>query len=218
MSGLDRLLHELPEPLRPDLAHYWEAWQAAASVAGVEWSPGAEPEALAKVWACSEFVARACIREPALLAGLWASGDLKAVYAPGDLAARLEGLLAGATDDGQLALALRRFRRREMVRIAWRDLAGWAALTETLGDLTDLADTAVSAALQRLHTWQSQRYGTPRDAEGQATRRIAAAQGRAREFRRPRLRRYRACVEAGGGRGAGAGSRAGLLRAGGQSG
>src|SRR2546430_10072918 len=29
---------------------------------------------------------------------------------------------------------LRRWRRRELIRIAWRDLAGWADLCETLAD------------------------------------------------------------------------------------
>ena len=42
--------------------------------------------------------------------------------------------------------ALRRFRRRHMVRIAWRDIAGWADLDETLHDLSALADACIQFA------------------------------------------------------------------------
>ena len=39
---------------------------------------------------------------------------------------------ADASGDDALASALRRLRRREMVRIAWRDIGGLADLEETL--------------------------------------------------------------------------------------
>ena len=41
--------------------------------------------------------------------------------------------------------ALRRWRRAEFARIAWRDLAGWAELDETLADLSRAADLALRA-------------------------------------------------------------------------
>jgi glutamate-ammonia-ligase adenylyltransferase len=178
MTEFAQALNCLPEPLRPEVAHYWEALQTASQSASLELPAGATLESLVSVWAYSEFVARACIREPALLAELQSSGDLTTSYAPGDLAKRLERLLVNATDEEQLAIALRRFRRREMVRIAWRDLAGLAGLTETLGDLTDLADVAVNAALNQIHVWQSQRYGEPRDAEGQAQQMVVLGMGK----------------------------------------
>ncbi|HAS51582.1 MAG TPA: bifunctional [glutamate--ammonia ligase]-adenylyl-L-tyrosine phosphorylase/[glutamate--ammonia-ligase] adenylyltransferase [Gammaproteobacteria bacterium] len=178
MVQFAQALNRLPEPLQPEVAHYWQAFELAARSAGVAQPVDELFESLVAVWACSEFVARACIREPALLAELQTSGDLAAGYAPGDLAERLEQRLANVADDEELATALRRFRRREMVRIAWRDLAGLAGLTETLGDLTDLADLAVDAALQRLHAWQSQRYGQPRDADGQLQQLVVLGMGK----------------------------------------
>jgi len=42
--------------------------------------------------------------------------------------------------------ALRRWRRREMLRIAWRDIVGTAAVTETLQAVSDLADACIRAA------------------------------------------------------------------------
>ena len=60
---------------------------------------------------------------------------------------------------------LRRFRRRHTVRIAWRDLAGWADVDETLRDLSDVADVC----LHQAHTWAahslSERHGVPIGAE-----------------------------------------------------
>lgn len=178
MAEFAQALNQLPHPLWPEVAHYWEALQTTSRSAGVELPVGPALESLVPVWACSEFVARACICEPALLAELWASGDWITGYPPGGLAERLERRLADAADEERLASALRRFRRREMVRIAWRDLAGLAGLTETLGDLTDLADAAVNAALNRLYAWQGQRYGVPRDAEGQPQQMVVLGMGK----------------------------------------
>jgi glutamate-ammonia-ligase adenylyltransferase len=168
----------LPEPLRHEVAQHWEAFGTAARGAGVPLPEGVALQQLVTVWSASEFVARACVRQPALLADLLESGDLATRYAPGDYPLRLERALAQATDEDRLGVALRRFRRREMVRIAWRDLAGLAGLEETLGDLTDLAEHLVDATLERLHGGQSRRFGEPRDAEGQPQRLVVLGMGK----------------------------------------
>ena len=46
----------------------------------------------------------------------------------------------------QALFLLREWRRREMVRIAWRDIAGTAAVAETLQAVSDLADATIRAA------------------------------------------------------------------------
>ena len=178
VTEFERALVRLPPALRDEVARYWEAYRAAASKLGVPPPAGAALEQMVPVWACSEFVARAWIREPAAFAAMLDSGDLAATRAPGDRAARLDRLLADAADEGSLGVALRRFRRREMARIAWRDLAGLAGLEETLADLTDLAEALVDAALERLHAWQCQRYGQPRDPDGQPQRLVVLGMGK----------------------------------------
>jgi glutamate-ammonia-ligase adenylyltransferase len=171
------MLNRLPEPLRQPVAQYWDAFIAAAPATFT--LPGdALLEALIPVWAGSEFVARACIPDPALLTDLLASGDLDRRYAADDYLQRLNRQLAEATDEATLAAGLRRFRRREMVRIAWRDLAGLAGLEETLTDLSNVADSAVNAALDRLHDWQIRRFGTPRDAKGQPQHLVVLGMGK----------------------------------------
>ena len=89
MTEFEQVLNRLPQALRDEVARHWEAFGAAARTAGVEPPAGAALAQLVTVWACSDFVARACIGEPVLLADLVASGDLAATYAPGDCSARL---------------------------------------------------------------------------------------------------------------------------------
>ena len=168
----------LPPDLQLEIAQHWQAFNAAAQAAGAALPTGVILEQLISVWAGSEFVARACIREPGLLTELVDSGDLANCYTLGDWATRLARQLAAVSDESQLAVALRRFRRREMVRIAWRDLAGLADLTETLGDLTELAEMAVGAALDRLHEEQCRRYGVPRAADGQPQQLVVLGMGK----------------------------------------
>ena len=154
---------EPPAALRESLNDAWEAYVAAAADAGL--SPPRHPEMMAslrRVWACSEFVADACIRDPALLHGLLSSGDLLADCSVGEYQRRLGLALRGVDEEAGLGEVLRDFRRREMVRIAWRDLAGWDNLDAVLADLSSLADACIAAALDRLGRWSARQYTAPR--------------------------------------------------------
>ncbi|MBM0107416.1 bifunctional [glutamate--ammonia ligase]-adenylyl-L-tyrosine phosphorylase/[glutamate--ammonia-ligase] adenylyltransferase [Steroidobacter sp. S1-65] len=150
-----------------------EARLAAAREDNPEiWGPILEDkrvvESLPRVWTCSEFVATSCIRSPALLSDLIANGQLFE-RAPADwLAQEIEarvGAELGSDSEADLMEFLRRFRRRNMVRIAWRDIAGWATLDETLHDLSKLADVCIDLVYRRMYAALVARYGTPRGAE-----------------------------------------------------
>ncbi|HEU4517074.1 MAG TPA: hypothetical protein VFR77_07195, partial [Steroidobacteraceae bacterium] len=90
------------------------------------------------VLAASRFVAESLEREPGLLAALEGDGVLARPRAPGEIAA-IAAAAADGTDEPSFMQALRRLRRHELVRIAWRDLAGAATLAETLAELSALA-------------------------------------------------------------------------------
>jgi [glutamine synthetase] adenylyltransferase / [glutamine synthetase]-adenylyl-L-tyrosine phosphorylase len=122
--------------------------------------------ALPTVLAGSDFVAQSLARDPELCAALLASGELEQALAPGEFAQRLPALSAELSE-AQVMSLLRRWRRRELARIAWRDLAGWADLEETLGELTALADAAIGAALGYARLMLAQRYGEPRSQAGE---------------------------------------------------
>jgi len=127
--------------------------------------PAAAAETLSRVWAASSFVAQNCARDPKFLEELSSSGDMASAGSP---AARVKGQLKDVPDERILTTRLRQIRRREMTRIAWRDIAGWADLDETLRDLSDLADALTQGALTHLSKWHAERHGTARNAKGQA--------------------------------------------------
>jgi glutamate-ammonia-ligase adenylyltransferase len=124
-------------------------------------------ETLRRVWACSEFVATSCLRAPALLSQLVRGGELFARAADDWFANDVRASVSGA-NEAEVMESLRRFRKRHMVRIAWRDLAGWAELDETLRDLSALADACVGFAHSYMNEALIARYGVPRGAESKA--------------------------------------------------
>jgi len=155
-------LHELPARRREVVGRYWGQFAAAAGHAGLALELGpAVQGALPAVWAASDFVAQSSLREPRLLQELVASGDLTGRYREADYRQRLAPRLAACAEEAALHAALRCFRRREMVRIAWRDLSGWADLAETLADLSRLAGVCLDAALDWLTPRLAQALGTP---------------------------------------------------------
>ncbi|MCA1788352.1 MAG: bifunctional [glutamate--ammonia ligase]-adenylyl-L-tyrosine phosphorylase/[glutamate--ammonia-ligase] adenylyltransferase, partial [Thioalkalivibrio sp.] len=86
--------------------------------------------------------------------------------------------LREVADDAQLKASLREMRHRELIRIAWRDLLGQAGLDEVMHDLTRLADTLVQGAMEWLEQVLQQRYGIPRDDEGQAQSLVVLGMGK----------------------------------------
>jgi [glutamine synthetase] adenylyltransferase / [glutamine synthetase]-adenylyl-L-tyrosine phosphorylase len=119
---------------------------------------------LPRVWACSEFVATACLRAPGLLHELVRSGELFE-RAPEDWFAREVREQARGASEAEAMESLRRFRKRHMVRIAWRDIAGWSDLDETLRDLSALADACIGFACSYMYDALVARYGVPRGAD-----------------------------------------------------
>jgi len=150
----------IPAQLRDAVGHAWEAFLESSLEAGLEVSGNPEFAAvLQRILACSEFAAQACILEPGLLHDLLESGDLLSDYAGGGYAPKLQNVLNNASDETELGRRLRDFRRREMLRIACRDLAGWAPLREVLDDLSGLADACIAQSLAKLGDWAARPAG-----------------------------------------------------------
>ena len=164
-------------------ARHWVQWLEWAREQGL-----AVPEdaafnhARAQVWAASELVALTAARSPETLARLIADDALSRAPNAGELdgllAKELEHLFPDAPDEPGLARCLRRFRRRQMLRIVWRDLAGWASLDETLESLSALADTCIQRALELLTGWTEAELGVPEDAEGRRQRLLVLGMGK----------------------------------------
>ena len=164
--NLPSTISELPPLLQPEVERLWQDYLANASVADqaqLEQQP-LILASLPRVWAVSLFVAQNCVRCPQLLTDLISSGDLLTV--PNNYTYHLDNQLLKVSDEASLMQVLRLYRRREMTRIAWRDLAGWASLEETLKSLSDLADAMIAATLAWLYQQLTNQWGTPSDEHG----------------------------------------------------
>ena len=147
---------------------------------------GALPGDAARVLACSDFVFSSCERHPSMFADLVSSGDLEGRYpasAAGSrgrasLRERAESTARAAESIDGLMADLRRLRRREMVRIAWRDIGALADFDETVRDTSDLADAIIDASLGRLHEWQCADLGTPIGETGEPQALVVLALGK----------------------------------------
>lgn len=69
-------------------------------------------------------------------------------------------------DDDMLKRTLRALRKRVMLRVAARDLAGLASLAEVTATMTALAEIAISHALASLEERLAERHGRPLAADG----------------------------------------------------
>jgi glutamate-ammonia-ligase adenylyltransferase len=136
--------------LREQHPEAWLRWMACDPVA----------HSMERVWFASEFVAASCARTPELLDRLIADGHLTRSLTFADFAGDL-GASVDGTNEIEVMDSLRRFRRRHMVRIAWRDIAGEADLDETLAELTALADACLRFSYEHAYAALVSRYGTP---------------------------------------------------------
>ena len=68
------LLSQVPQPLHSIVESYWQAWSVACEESAIKFQSELPLELLGKVWACSDFVARNCIRYPQIFDALCQEG------------------------------------------------------------------------------------------------------------------------------------------------
>lgn len=168
----------IPAALSQEINKPWEDLQQRCDTLDWLYNADAVWHSLPKVWACSPFVARQCVQSPDIFADLVSGGDLERAYTPGEMLAHGQALLAEEQDETAFMRNVRLLRRREMLRIAWRDLAGWADLRESLRDLSDLADSAIQSSIAYLRASLKPRFGEPCDAAGQVQPLVVLAMGK----------------------------------------
>ncbi len=174
----------LPRTLEQDAERQWQRFVESMTRSGLADSQAeafhrcrSRPE-LKAVWACSDFISHTCISDPLLLIGLLESGDLDRRYSPGGYHSAVANRVGPCTDEEALHRKLRQVRRREMVRIAWRDLAGFSDLEETMSDLSALAEQAIGLALSHHSRWLSERLGKPFGFNGEPASMVVLGLGK----------------------------------------
>ena len=162
--------------MTPELAAYCEQQLTRVRESGaLEVFEAAGPDlrdSLPRVLAASDFVCASLARDSAhakwpLSRWLVEEAGLTAVLARGEMEQRLKAAVAAEPDLAGFMAALRRQREREMVRIAWRDLEGWATLAETLAETSAFADAAIEAAVDYASLDLARMYGEPRNVAGE---------------------------------------------------
>ncbi len=194
--------NQLPPPLGQEAQDTWQ--KIASAVSALDPAiPLTESlvDDLRRAFTFTNYGARQCQQHPDLLVDLLNSRDMLRTYTPEDYPRRLAqtwNAVVGppapqpqptrAQDPAhmpridvrqdELHHILRLFRRREMVRIALRDIAGWADLDQTLADLSALADACINTALHHLHGLLSHAWGTPVDHQGVAQQLVVLGLGK----------------------------------------
>ncbi|MDG1310658.1 MAG: bifunctional [glutamate--ammonia ligase]-adenylyl-L-tyrosine phosphorylase/[glutamate--ammonia-ligase] adenylyltransferase [Porticoccaceae bacterium] len=116
------------------------------------------------VWSCSDFVAEQSAADPQSFQDLVESGDLQRSYSHKHYLQALQARAAQLPQpcpEEQLNRELRLFRRREMIRIVWRDFTRQAEMLDTTRDATLLAEACINVALEQLHQITVAELGTP---------------------------------------------------------
>ena len=188
-KGIGCIMNGLLDELLGKQQTRWAAFcQLARDTARAFDPASAGAQALAKAFEFSDFVVANCTRFPLMALDLIDSGDLLTTYADhqmdGHLAPRLQSVAETAANGDPASLlaplqaTLRQFRRREMVRIAVRDLAGISDLDATMADISALAKAAINGALELLYAHQCTTDGIPEDRAGRRQRLVVLGMGK----------------------------------------
>lgn len=119
-------------------------------------SPAALRAAIA-IFSYSSFLAESVIRDPERIVEIANSDRLYRALSTDEF----EQMLAGS---GEAPAA---FRRRQLLRIALRDVLGVAPLAEITQELSNLADAILDAAYRQMRARFAERHGGPRLPTGQ---------------------------------------------------
>ena len=178
---LQTALLNLPPLLQPQVANHLTQWQQRLTELKIDFTldPKLAPSVI-KAWASSLFISESCLRQPPLLIDLIQSNDLITAYSNNTYQEKLAP--KPINDLAHLMQVLRQFRRREMVRIAWRDINDWAQLEETLTELSWLADSCIQFALNYLYNAACAKYGAPLLSNGQPQQIIVLGMGKLGAF------------------------------------
>ncbi|QFY43635.1 bifunctional [glutamate--ammonia ligase]-adenylyl-L-tyrosine phosphorylase/[glutamate--ammonia-ligase] adenylyltransferase [Candidatus Methylospira mobilis] len=178
---MSRNRQELPEVLQrqvsescEQLLSYFSAHQSGLAAEQVD----ALLRVMPSVFASSLFARNQCKLYPDVFVELAVSGCLFDTLDVGKLALSLKCFFSQAGDDDALMSGLRRVRNREMLRIAWRDIAGWDDIDNTLRELSILAQTIIAETLEHLFQQACDASSVPLTPEGLPQRLVTLAMGK----------------------------------------
>ena len=142
LNNWERFLHSIPDPqghLRQMLSQPMRL------------------EILLKLFSASQFLADTLVQNPSFLDYIGAPEVLHAPRSSAAIAEELGRVSDSTPDRGAWRDELRRLRRREILRIGARDICLGTPTQRIIGEISDLADGVVQAALARLQKTSAER-------------------------------------------------------------
>jgi glutamate-ammonia-ligase adenylyltransferase len=109
----------------------------------------------------SPFLVNLMYKSPDILRWLFLENGIDLSRSAEEMQAAVEVTVDETTDFSALQKALRCFKRREIVRIAARDLNGLAPLEEVMAELADLASSTLQVACQTCRRCLVRDHGVP---------------------------------------------------------
>src|SRR4030042_6650821 len=170
---------KLPESLVSDGGKKWDVFVKTARGKGVRISRRSKfIRDAVSVFALSDFVFKSVSRTPDILNDLVQKDDLGRSYSEDAYTTGIAGLLSDVWDAASLSTLLQKYRCREMVRIAWRELIGTADFFETVSDLTHFADALIGKTLSALYDRECADSGVPENPAGIPQRLVVIGMGK----------------------------------------
>jgi glutamate-ammonia-ligase adenylyltransferase len=163
---LPALLEAIGRTADPDQAlNHWERWLASgvSRSAVLEYLRSAPRmlDLVCAIFGNSDSLAFTLVRDPLLLYWLAQQNVLSTAPTRAGMERTIRQSLEGVTATELRLDALRRFRRREMLRIGVRDLVRLADVVETTASLSDLASVLIDAAYRIVDADLRARHGIP---------------------------------------------------------
>ena len=122
---------------------------------------------LLTILAQSQYLTDIICRNPEFMSWLWEEPDLDQARPREDMIRELQRVLDTFNTFDARCQALRRFKRREILRIATRDIFAHVSLASLTEDLSNLADATLEAAYRSARSDLEPRFGFPRCPDGQ---------------------------------------------------
>ncbi|HET7687229.1 MAG TPA: bifunctional [glutamate--ammonia ligase]-adenylyl-L-tyrosine phosphorylase/[glutamate--ammonia-ligase] adenylyltransferase [Candidatus Macondimonas sp.] len=169
LPDLDALIAAVPEALQPGLRLMVERLGQEGAL------HLHDAEGAMRLWACSPFAAELCLRHPDWIADLHPTSSPATAQA---LRQSLDQALAECTDPAQAMTVLRRFRQRQTLHWAYRDINDLDPIETVLMGLSDVADACVAGAVSWLDGRLRAQWGQPLDAAGQPQELMVLAMGK----------------------------------------
>lgn len=164
---IDKIFPELDPPLLKTIKNRLDSFKESLrrDEVQIDLDPDLKTD-LTKVFLYSEFIAASFIKNPGIFKALIESKDLFKSYSEHTYVTKLEKKNSTAMDVATIREILLQTKLYETIRIAWRDLTGTVQLSETLHDLSCLADAIINMTMATIYDEACKYHGLPVDSKG----------------------------------------------------